>query len=52
MQDGWNPPQLQELKVESLDLGKDREDGGAILEHSGEYGLAAVDVVRHCRKRG
>src|SRR5918996_2267770 len=47
----WDVPDFEELQAEGLDLRQDAEHRGAVLEHAGEHGLAALALGSHRRKR-
>jgi hypothetical protein len=47
-----DPAELDQFEAERFDLRQDPEQRGAILEHSGQDGLAAVNVMDHRGKRG
>jgi hypothetical protein len=48
----WDVPDFAQFEAEGLDLRKDAEHRGAVLERSGENGLAALALGNHRRKRG
>ena len=43
---------LRQVQTERLDLRKHAEQRGAVLEHTGEYGVAALQLRHHRGKGG